>query len=362
MPGETKTTETQTSQQQTDPWAPTQPYLKNLLSSLGSVGTGVTTDQQNALNNLTSSVSNLPSFTGQTTDLANKLYGQTSDQYSGILNNAYSSLQGQLGGIANQSTDPMSNPGTRQLIDTMSEDTTNAIKSQFGAAGRSMSPAYAKAMARGLSQGEGGILSDLYQQNTANKMNAANSLYGAGSSTATGLSGLNATALGQNLQGLGVASAIPTIASQNAQAQLGAANTAYSQPYQNIATYEGLLTPIAALGSQSSGTQTGTSTQTTPAINNIIGGAIGGVGLLSKLGLLSDRRVKEDVAEIGRLFDGTPVYSFRYIGDPVPRVGLMAQDVERTTPDAVFEVDGIKAVDYGRATERSRRLAETMGA
>jgi len=74
----------------------------------------------------------------------------------------------------------------------------------------------------------------------------------------------------------------------------------------------------------------------------------------------SDRRLKTDIDVVGALMDETPVYSYRYIDDPeeVRRIGLMAQDVEEDTPEAVIEhPSGFKMVDYGRATERSRIMA-----
>ena len=74
-------------------------------------------------------------------------------------------------------------------------------------------------------------------------------------------------------------------------------------------------------------------------------------------GAFSDARVKEDIAPIGELYDHTPVYLFRYKGDPTPRVGLMAQDVEEFTPEAVGDFYGIKTVDYVKATELSRGIA-----
>jgi hypothetical protein len=74
----------------------------------------------------------------------------------------------------------------------------------------------------------------------------------------------------------------------------------------------------------------------------------------------SDRRLKTDIDVVGSLMDETPVYSYRYIDDPeeVRRIGLMAQDVEEETPEAVIEhPSGFKMVDYGRATARSRMMA-----
>ncbi len=77
--------------------------------------------------------------------------------------------------------------------------------------------------------------------------------------------------------------------------------------------------------------------------------------------MFSDERIKENKDEVGSLHDGTPVYSYNYIGDETPRIGLMAQDVEKTRPDAVREFGGIKAVDYDKATARSRAMKALLG-
>ena len=67
----------------------------------------------------------------------------------------------------------------------------------------------------------------------------------------------------------------------------------------------------------------------------------------------SDRRLKRDIERIGKLDDGTPIYRFRYTDDPRVFMGLMAQDVMETRPEAVgFTPDGFMMVDYDRATSR----------
>ena len=81
----------------------------------------------------------------------------------------------------------------------------------------------------------------------------------------------------------------------------------------------------------------------------------GGIGNLFKM-VPSDQRLKEDIEPVGALFDGTPVYGYRYKGAPAYHIGLMAQDVEKTTPHAVIEINGYKAVDYHAATEASRTI------
>lgn len=51
----------------------------------------------------------------------------------------------------------------------------------------------------------------------------------------------------------------------------------------------------------------------------------------------SDIRFKENVEQVGVLFNGLPVYVFNYKNDKTPRLGLIAQDVQKVKPEAVNE-------------------------
>lgn len=90
----------------------------------------------------------------------------------------------------------------------------------------------------------------------------------------------------------------------------------------------------------------------------MIQGLASGVGSMAGgMMMMSDRRAKTDIALVGELFDGTPVYRFRYkAGGPV-QIGVMAQDIEEHNPDAVAEIGGVKFVDYHKATEAAARKA-----
>jgi hypothetical protein len=85
-------------------------------------------------------------------------------------------------------------------------------------------------------------------------------------------------------------------------------------------------------------------------------GKLAGTAAPFLMSMLSDENLKDDISQVGVLYDDTPVYSFRYAGDPTPRIGLMAQDVEERYPEAVGEAYGFKTVDYGLATARAREL------
>ncbi len=79
-----------------------------------------------------------------------------------------------------------------------------------------------------------------------------------------------------------------------------------------------------------------------------------GMGGLFSLGsaaimAMSDVRLKRDIVPTGDTLGGFPTYSFRYVWDAVKRhVGVMAQEVIKTRPDAVHvHPSGFYMVDYG---------------
>lgn len=86
---------------------------------------------------------------------------------------------------------------------------------------------------------------------------------------------------------------------------------------------------------------------------SIADGVKGLGGLTGLLSAFSDRRLKEDISPLGYEVAGLPVYSFRYVWGQ-DGVGFMADEVEKIYPEAVFEVSGYKAVDYGMIMEAAR--------
>ena len=69
-------------------------------------------------------------------------------------------------------------------------------------------------------------------------------------------------------------------------------------------------------------------------------------GSLAPFFIGSDVRLKKNIKQIGN-YKGLGVYSFEYLWNDEPQVGVMAQEVERVNPDAVIEVGGYKMVNYG---------------
>ena len=198
------------------------------------------------------------------------------------------------------------------------------------------------------------------QQNLANASiysNLLNTGYNTALSTAQQQQGVQLSAdqanraalqqTGQSLQGLGTAAqtaglagasaqtAAGTLEQQTQQAQDSALYNQFLQqqslPYQQLAQEAGIAEGTGSLSG---------STTTTNTTNN---------------GIFSDSRLKDDIREIGRTFDGQKIYDYKYKNRPEHHIGLMAGEVERKHPDAVGLASGYKTVDYKRATDNAAK-------
>jgi hypothetical protein len=75
--------------------------------------------------------------------------------------------------------------------------------------------------------------------------------------------------------------------------------------------------------------------------------------------IVSDARLKRDVALIGRRNDGLGLYRYRYLWSDTVYVGVMAQEVALIHPDAVVHgFDGFLRVDYPRLGLRLMTLPQ----
>jgi hypothetical protein len=352
---------TQTQQSQSAPWEAAQPMLQGILGQLNPLiqNSGLNSNESNAISQLSQNAAQGNPYTPQISGyVSNLLNGGGATAQAPALQNGLTTLQSQLTPYANGSMIG-NNPALQAQLDQIASDTTNQVNSQFAAAGRDGSGMNQQTLARGIAQGEAPVIAAQYNQDVGNQLNAANTLYGAQNSTSGLLSGLTQQGLANQLQG--VTSSQDALNAQNytPQQQLALAQLAQSIPAQNLSLLAQLGVPIAQLGQQTSGTTNSTQqlsgAQQFATLAGGIGSLLSGGGNLLK-NWPSDRRLKEEIAQVGRLFDGTPVYGYRYKGAPAYHIGLMAQDVEKTTPAAVVEINGYKAVDYRAATEASRRI------
>lgn len=364
---DTQTTQ-QTQSSVTTPYAAAQPLLQGLIDKYGKANTDVTGAQTSALDNLSSGASAIPNFGSQGASAVGDFFGANTTPQVGMLSDAYKSLQGNIGGTASGAElDPYSTPGFADSLKTLTNDITNQVKGVYAGAGRDPSGAgsFAGSLGRGLTQGEAPVIAAQYNQNKGNQLAAANTLYGAGNTTAGGITAQQMAELTAQGQGLGLLPQLSAAYTAPGQAQVGAANAQYSQPYANLLQ---LLQPGAALGamgSQSTGTGTSTTTQPQSTFGNILGGLAGGTGILSSMGAfgpagflaLSDERLKENIEEIGTTHDDQKIYRYEYVDSPVTHIGMLAQEVQKRTPGAVAEMmPGILGVNYRAATNRAAAM------
>lgn len=340
------TTQNQTSTSVSDPWSQATPLLQSLISKYSSVNTDPTANQTAATNNLVSAAGSTPNLTPQLSNAVSSTFGN-----AGMLNNSYNQLNSNLGATASGANlNPYDTPGFGDSLKTMTSDITNQVKGVYAGSGRDPSGAgsFGQSLGRGLTQGLSPVLQSQYNTNVGNMLNANNTLYNAGLSTVGGLTGNTNAALAQ-------AGMLPTAATAGANAQVGAANTQQglqTQNLQSILQAAGLLGGMGGTTNSTTNAQ-GTQTPANNPLSNWIGGISAGAGLL---GAFSDERLKEDIKPVGKLYDGQNVYSYRFKGDNVPQIGLLAQEVEKKVPEAMGERSGYRTVRYDLATKKSAEM------
>jgi hypothetical protein len=199
-----------------------------------------------------------------------------------------------------------------------------------------------------------GLSAALSQQQGANasRLGALSGLFGAGSGAAGTGAGLTSQSINDVGNLFGIANAGG--AGQQSANQANLDNQLSRYQFGANAPFDALKNFMSIVGGQQWGGQTQgtTSSSGTSTTNNPVGAIAGLLGATGSL-IKSDMRSKEHIEQVGELFDGMPVYRFRYKGDPqhTMHIGLMAQDVEEVTPEAVIEIGGVKHVNYEIATD-----------
>jgi hypothetical protein len=101
---------------------------------------------------------------------------------------------------------------------------------------------------------------------------------------------------------------------------------------------------VSSYQAQASAASEQASASSTGGFLSGLGGIIGAVGAI-----FSDDNLKEDVMLISRRYDGMGYYRFRYKGTEQVFEGVLASEVERIMPEAIWYDDlGSRRVDYDR--------------
>ena len=190
-------------------------------------------------------------------------------------------------------------------------------------------------------------LSDAFT-NALNQWNIGTNTLGQGINSA-----LSTATQGQQYDTNDIANLLKTGALQEDKTQAGLDvnyadwDTQQAYPYEQVTWLSNILNPLtgAYAGTESTGKQSTKS-------GGGLGQAIGTAASVASLFGFSDERLKENIEVVGQLDNGLSVYKYNFKGSPKTEIGLMAQEVEKTNPEAVRETpEGIKMVNYDAATE-----------
>lgn len=280
----------------------------------------------------------------------------------------------QAAGLATNAANPLTAAQIAQYQNPYTQSVVNATQAQFnnqnqqaqqgltsnaiaqGALGGNRTGVAAANLANQQQLAQAPTIAGLYNQSylqglqTAQQQFQQNPLAAAGAIANFGISGQGAA-----LSGAGAQLGAGTLQQQTEQARNNALYQQYQQaqayPYQQAQWLAGIDTGV---GSNMGGTSSGQTTA--PAPNPW--GQILGAAMTAASFIPSDRRVKEAIEKIGSTHDGQPLYRYRYKGSSDWHIGPMAQDVEKSHPDAVQEgVGGVKYVNLKAATDDSVKRA-----
>jgi len=257
-----QSTSTQTQQSQTAPWEAAQPMLQGILGQINGLipSAGLNSTQSGAINQLTQSGLNGNQYAPQVGNVASTLLnGGGATNQAGNVNQAYQQYYNQTNPMAsNTDYNPYNTPGIGDALAAMKNDISSSVNGQFAAAGRDMSPANSTALAYGLTSGMAPILTGQYNQNVQNQQGAAGNLYSAGNTTAGLQTGLTQQDLANRTQGVSTANDALNANNWGPNQVLQAQQYLQQIPTSNLGSLSQIATGIGGLGSQSSGTSTGT--------------------------------------------------------------------------------------------------------
>lgn len=273
-----ETTQKTHATNQTNPWAPTMPALSEMISRIGGQipNASVTGDETASLNALAARAKEGNPWAGNIGALTDDLFAGGPDR-TGIISNAYSQFQSNLNPVASTDyTDPTKNAGMKSWLDTVTGDVSNTVNSQFASAGRTMSPAHAQALARGVVQGTAPI----YGEMEGRRLGAIRDLFTGATTAGASLAGMDQTALANRAAGINVGQQALAARDAGDNAVLAIAQRMRDLPLNNLGALSKMLLPYAQLGGTSETDQITNTERPDNTLQTIVGGALGGLALL----------------------------------------------------------------------------------
>lgn len=245
----------QTQQQsQTDPWAPTQPLLRDVISRLQGVSS------QPGDGSTEAAIDRLSSFYGDgggSADVFRRVGHDLVDtpDRTGQIDTARTDLTQRLSATADgQNLNLSENPHLQSMLQQVGDDAQKRINAQFAGAGRDLSGANNLEVGRGVTQAQLPILFDQFNREQGRTDAAARDLANFGLEGARTQTGMDTARGALRRTGAETIQASRELEAGDLGQQLDLAMARERLPYDRIGWLTELLNPVAGLGSQSQGT------------------------------------------------------------------------------------------------------------
>lgn len=257
--GSQDTHSTTTQSSTSAPGEMTAPTVQGIINQLSPLiaSSGLTPDQQNAINTLKANAAAGNPYAPQIgANASNLLSGGGATDQNGALTDNLATLKGTLGTYTDPNYSTINSPAVQRALQAAQADVSNSVNSQFAAAGRSGSGMNTDTLARGTTAAMAPIILNQANADTANRIGAATTLYGAGNTTAGAITGNNQTALGNKIAGVDQANHALSANNYGAQQTIAADELAKSIPAADLGMLAQIGIPLAGLNMTMNGNST----------------------------------------------------------------------------------------------------------
>lgn len=266
---------TNTSQQsETQPGSMTSGTVQGIVGALNPLiaNSGINGTEQNAINQLTSNAAAGNPYAAAEGANANYLLsGGGATGQNGALTQNLATLNSTLAPYTDPNYSTVNSPAVQQALQAANAGITNSVNGQFAAAGRSGSGYNQEALAQGITNADAPIILNQANTDTANRMAAANTLYGAGNTTSNAITTNNQTALSNEQAGANAATNALSAANWGPEATIAAQELEKSIPAQNLGLLAQIGIPLAGLDTTTSGSGTSNTTSSPSLLSEITG-------------------------------------------------------------------------------------------
>ncbi len=275
---------TTTSQASTSaPGAMTAPTVQGIIGQLNPLlsNSGTTQAQTDAIAQLTANgQAGNPYAAAESANANELLSGGGATSQNGALTDNLNTLKTTLGTYTDPNYSTVNSPDVQRALQAANAGITNDVNGQFAAAGRSGSGYNTQTLAQGITNADAPIILNQANLDTANRMAAANTLYGAGNTTSGAITTNNQTALGNKLAGNGAASSALDAANWGPQSVIAAQELGKSIPATDLGMLAQIGIPLAGLNTTTNSNGTSNTNASPSLLQDItgIGGMLGSAG------------------------------------------------------------------------------------